>query len=450
MTEVGTAGPSRSVPRVVVVGAGFGGLWAARGLARLPCDVVLVDHHNFHTFPALLYQVAAAELQAEDIAYPLRSILWRLPNVRFALARAERVDPGRRVVVTDGPEFPYDYLVLATGSVPHSFGVPGVEEHAFFLKTLEHGVALRNHLVCSFERAVYEPTPERRERHLTFTIVGAGPTGVEYAGALAELVHGPLERDYGSLDFGRVRIVLLEAGATLLPGMPERVSRYALQRLGRRGVEVRLGTPVDRVTDEGVHLQGGEFLATGTVVWTAGVRGEPLARASGLPTGADGRVTVLPSLQVPGHPEVYVVGDLARIERGGRPLPMVAQVAIQTGTTAARNVGRQIAGGEPGPFAYDDKGVLVAIGRNAAGAVIRGRAYTGFHAWLLWLGVHLYKLIGFRNRLLVLVNWAWDYSVYQRAARLVFPSPAGASGAACGPVPGTAPPPTADAPEPES
>jgi NADH dehydrogenase len=410
-------------PRAVILGAGFAGLWAARTLARSPVDVMVVDRNNYHTFLALLYQVAAAELQAEDIAYPVRSALWGLSNVDFAMGEVIRVDLAGRIVETTGPTLPYDYLIVATGSVTHTFGVPGVEENAFFLKGLEQAVALRNHIVCCFERAAHEPDPQRRRGLLTFAIVGGGATGVEFAGALSELIHGPLRKDYPAIDFGLVRIVLLEAGAQLVANMPLPARHYAGERLRRMGVDVRTGAVVDRVLPAVVHLRDGKAIPCETAVWTAGVRGEPLAQHSGLPVGPDGRVPVLPTLQVPGHEEIYVAGDLAFIREGaGPPLPLVAQVAIQSAVAAAENVKRCVGGRNPVPFRYDDKGSMITIGRNAAAVAVGGRVYKGFFAWLLWLVIHLYHLIGFRNRMVVLVNWAWDYLLYERAVRFVFPS----------------------------
>ncbi len=408
-------------PRVVVVGAGFAGLWAARSLAKKPADVLIVDRNNYHTFLALLYQVAAAELEAEDIAYPVRSILWNLPNVDFALAHARRIDLQSRVVETDVAAIPYDYLILATGSITHSFGVPGVETHAHGLKTLDEAVALKNHIICCFEGATRETDTAERRALLTFIIVGGGATGVEYAGALSELIHGPLVRDYRRIDFRAVRIILLEAADSLVAPMPERVRRYTVERLRKMGVDVRLGVKVEAATPDAVVLSGQDRISTRTVVWTAGVRGEPIAVLSGLPTERNGRVPVLPTLQVPGHPETYVVGDLASIGEKGRVLPMVAQVAIQSAIAAAHNILRQIEGKTPQPFRYRDRGSMIAIGRNAAGAAIGSRSYTGFFAWILWLVIHLFNLIGFRNRLMVLVNWAWDYLLYERAVRFVFP-----------------------------
>jgi NADH:ubiquinone reductase (H+-translocating) len=420
-------------PRVVVIGAGFGGLWAVRTLAKKPCDVMVIDRNNYHTFLALLYQVAAAELEAEEIAYPIRSIFRNLPSVDFALAHAGRVDVEKRVVETDNQCFSYDYLILATGSVSHSFGIRGVGDHAFFLKTLEEGVALKNHIVCCFERAAGRIHRSADHGALTFVIVGGGATGVEYAGALSELIHGPMVNDYRNIDFRSVRIILLEGTDRLVGSMPPSIRSYTLERLSQMGVEVRLKTRVMEVTPESVVLDGGEAIPTQTVVWTAGVRGEPLASLSGIPTGGDGRVSVLPTLQIPAHPEIYVVGDLARIDANGQALPMVAQVAIQSAVAAAENIGRQIDGQEPLPFRYRDRGSMITIGRNTAGVAMGSRTYTGFFAWLLWLVIHLFNLIGFRNRIMVLINWAWDYLLYERAVRFVFPSeiPSLAKSSAC-------------------
>ncbi len=414
----------RQNPRVVVIGAGFGGLWAVRTLAGTSCDILVLDRNNYHTFLALLYQVAAAELEAEDIAYPVRSIFAKLPAVDFALAQARRIDIEKRLIETDNQVFSYDYLILATGSIPHSFGIRGVDEHAFFLKTLEEGVTLKNHIICCFERAARQVDTAGSAGNLTFVIVGGGATGVEYAGALSELVHGPIVRDYRKIDFHSVRIILLEGSDSLVGTMPESIRTYTFERLGKMGVEVRLKTKVVEVTPESVILDSDETIATRTIVWTAGVRGEPLASLAGIPTGHDGRVSVLPTLQIPLHSEIYVVGDLARIAANGHVLPMVAQVAIQSAVAAAQNIKRQIAEQEPLPFHYHDRGSMITIGRNAAGVVIGSRTYTGFLAWLLWLVIHLFNLIGFRNRMMVLINWAWDYLLYERAVRFVFPSEA--------------------------
>ena len=409
-------------PRVVIVGAGFGGLWAARSLAGKPVDVLVVDLNNYHTFLALLYQVAAAELEAEDIAYPIRSIFRDCHNVDFALAHVRLIDPKNCTLETDGDPIFYDYLILSTGSITHTFDIPGMEAHTYYLKTLEEAVALKNHIICCFEGAVRETNEERRRSLLTFVIVGGGATGVEYAGALSELVHGPLVQDYRSIDFQTVRIILLEASDRLVANMPEAVSIYTLRRLKKMRVDVRLGAKAVEVTPDTLSLSDQNKIPTGTVVWTAGVRGEPIAALSGLPTNRDGRVPVLPTLQAPGHPEIYVVGDLASISENNRVLPMVAQVAIQSAITAAQNILRQINATAPEPFHYRDRGSMITIGRNTAGVAIGSRTYTGLFAWVLWLVIHLFNLIGFRNRMMVLVNWAWDYLLYERAVRFVFPS----------------------------
>jgi NADH:ubiquinone reductase (H+-translocating) len=409
-------------PRVVIVGAGFGGLWAARRLANKPVDVLVVDRNNYHTFLALLYQVAAAELEAEDIAYPVRSIFWNLRNVDFVLANVRLINLQNRILETDGQEISYDYLILSTGSITHTFDIPGVETHTYYLKTLEEAVVLKNHIICCFEGATRETNEDRRRSLLTFVIVGGGATGVEYAGALSELIHGPLVQDYRSINFQTVRIILLEASDRLVTNMPETVSIYTLERLKQMGVDVRLGTKVMEVTPDKVNLSGQNMIPTRTVVWTAGVKGEPIAALSSLPTNRDGRVPVLPTLQVPGHPEIYVVGDLAFIREGDRVLPMVAQVAIQSAITAAQNILRHIDETAPQPFYYRDRGSMITIGRNTAGVAIGSRTYTGFFAWVLWLVIHLFNLIGFRNRMMVLINWAWDYLLYERAVRFVFPS----------------------------
>jgi len=409
-------------PKVVILGAGFGGLWSARLLARFQADIVVLDRNNFHTFLPLLYQVAAAELEPEEIVYPLRSILRRYPNVQFLMNQVTRIDIDAKVVETKDHTFPYDFLILAMGSASHFFGIPGAEQHAFQLKTLEQAIRLRNHILYCFERALCEPQAEIRRRMLTFAIVGGGPTGVEFAGALAELIRGPLIKDYPTLDFNEVRVILLEATDHLLTGFPERLQNYAVSRLRRMGIEVQLEAAVSEIGPQSLRLKDGSLIPLETVVWTAGVRGLPLEHTGELPVARNGRISVAPTLQIPEHPEIYVVGDLAHIEEDGSPLPMVAPVAIQQGEMAARNIARQLAGVQPLPFHYKDPGTMVTIGRNSAVALVKGRSFTGFPAWLLWLGVHLYNLIGFRNRLLVMINWAWDYLLYDRAVRLITPS----------------------------
>jgi NADH dehydrogenase len=409
-------------PKVVIIGGGFGGLWAARTLANHAVDVVVIDRNNYHTFLALLYQVASAELTAEDIAYPVRSIFSRIPNIDFVLAHARRIDLQNRQIETDGETMSYDYLILANGSVTSTFGVPGVEEHAYFLKTLEEAVALKNHIICCFEAAAREPDAERRKSLLTFVIAGGGATGVEYAGALTELIHGPLIKDYPGIDFSEVRIILLEAAGDLVSSMPSNIRDYTTGQLRRMGVDVRLNAAVAEVSMDKVVLKNLKNIEASTVIWTAGVKGEGLAAASDIPVTRDGRVAVNETLRIKDQQNIYVIGDLASINEGQRILPMVAQVAIQSGVASAQNILKQIAGLAPQPFIYKDRGSMITIGRKAAGVAIGTWTFTGFIAWAMWLVIHLFNLIGFRNRVMVLINWAWDYLLYERAVRYVFPS----------------------------
>ena len=409
--------------RVVVCGAGFGGLWAARTLARarMQADVLLVDRNNYHTFFPLLYQVAAAELAPSDIAYPVRSIL-RRTGVRFRMGEVTALDLTRRTLTVGADLIPYDWLVLALGSVPNDFGVPGAAEHTFFLRWMHDAIPIREHVLARFERASVERDPEIRRRLLTFMIIGGGPTGVEFAGALAEIVHGPLVRDYPDISERESRIVLVEATARVLGAMPEHLGAYAADRLRRRSVEVRTSATVERITPTEVQLAGEEALPTETAVWTAGIKGDPEVARWGLSVGRGGRVPVLPTLHVEGHPEVYVVGDLALLAEDGALLPQVAQVAIQQGKHAADNIARAIRQLPPRPFRYNDLGVMAVIGRNAAVTDLRGKTFRGWPAWLLWLGIHIAWLIGFRNRVLVLTNWAWNYISFRRAVRLILPT----------------------------
>jgi NADH dehydrogenase len=397
-------------------------LWAARAFAHTDFQVILIDRNNYHTFLPLLYQVAAAEVEPEEIVYPVRSILRPMGNADFLLAEVKGIDFPARTLRTTVTEVRYDYLILAAGSATHFFGVSGAAEYAFTLKTLDDAVRLRNHILCNFERAAREPDAERRRRRMTFAIVGGGPTGVEYAGALAELLRGPLKRDFPKLNIQDARVVLLESANRLLPSLPQQLGQYALCRLKKMGVEVRLQCVVDRVETDKVHFRDGASLPTETTVWTAGVRGEPSASTWGLPMDRSGRLVVDSTLEVQGLPGVYAIGDVARLEENGKPLPMVAPVALQQGVLAAKNIQRREAGKVALNFHYRDRGMMATIGRNAAVAHVGGGAFTGFPAWLAWLGVHIVNLIGFRDRLFVLINWAWDYFLFERMLRLILPA----------------------------
>jgi NADH dehydrogenase len=407
-------------PRVAIVGAGFGGLWAARTLANTDLNVVVVDRNNYHTFLPLLYQVAAAELQPEQIAYPVRAIFRQTPNVDFIMAEVQGIDFAGRRLRTQRFDISYDYLILAMGSVTAFFGVPGAEEHAFRLKTLEQGIALRNHIMQCFEQAAFEPDPVRRQRLLTFAVVGGGLTGLEYSGALAELIRGPIRKDFRVGRVEEAKVVLIEAQKSLLAGFPDKLRRYARDRLRRRGVEVRLNTQVTGVRSDRLLFIDGTVLPTETVLWTAGVCGHPAYAAWGLPVSPHGRIRIEPTLQLRERPEVFVAGDLSFIEEG-KPLPLIAPVAKQQGKQAAENILALAAGNKPKPFVYRDKGAMATIGRGAAVVRLGKYSFCGGFAWLLWLVIHLLYLIGFRNRLIVLIHWSFNYFLFERAVRLILP-----------------------------
>ncbi len=412
-------GPTR--PRVVIVGAGFGGLSTTRALAGLPVDVTLVDRNNYHGFWPLLYQVATAGLSADDIAHSVRSIVRDESNVQVTMAVVESVDlDGRLVELDDGRRLSYDYLVLAAGTVPADFGVPGVADHAFTLKTLPAAVRLRDHVLRQFERAARDPSLVDKGA-LTVVIAGGGPTGVELAGAFVELFHVVLAKDYAGSGLGRARVVLVEMADHLLHGFSVTSQQHARQVLESRGVEVRLGSVVASVTADGVHLADGSFIPTATAVWVAGVRAGPVADALGVEQGRGGQVTVLPDLSVPGHPEVFAIGDLAgSAGKNGQPLPQVAQVAMQGGRRAAKNIAAHMKGRPTRPFHYKDKGIMATIGRRSAVAELPlGLRVDGTLGWLAWLVLHLVYLVGFHNRASVLTSWAWNYVTWDRANRVI-------------------------------
>ena len=410
------------VPHVVVLGAGFGGLSAARELADAPVRVTLVDRHNYHLFQPLLYQVATAGLEPADIAYAVRGIFHRSRGVHVRAGEVVGVDWERRQLeFADEAPLAFDHLVIAAGAVTATFGIPGVDEHAFGLKSVSDAVALRSHVLSRFELADAQRGLVDGGA-LTFVVVGGGPTGVELAGALAELFRNVLTKDYPSLDVTRARVVLVEATDALLTPFDARLRAHAVEELRARGVDVRLDTAVDKVTEGEVHLSDGSVIATQTLVWAAGVRANPLADVLGLEQTKGGRIVVDRSLRVPGHDGVYAVGDVAAsLDRDGSVLPQLAPVAMQGAKHAAKQIKRNLVGQPPKPFRYLDKGTMATIGRNAAVAELPfGIRITGFPAWLSWLFLHLVLLVGFRNRLSVLLNWAWSYITYDRAARLIF------------------------------
>ena len=415
------APPQRPRPRVVIVGSGFAGLNAALTLAGAPVDVTLVDRDNYHGFWPLLYQVATAGLGPDDIAHPVRAIFAGHQNVTVRLGLVTRVDVDeRRVELDHGEVLLYDYLVLAVGSSTSDFGIPGVKDHAFPLKTLPEAVNLRNHILTAFEHADADRSAVP-EGLLTIVLAGGGPTGVEMAGALSELIGTNLALDFRHLDVTAARVVLVEATDRLLGGFSERSQQEALTTLRTKGVEVLLDAPLAKVTDHGVTLADGTEIATRTVVWTAGVRANPLADLLPGAKRRNGTVIVEPDLSLPAHPEVFVVGDVAAVlDRKDQALPQLAQVAIQGGRHAAGSIVRHLAGKATRPFRYRDHGIMATIGRQSAVAELPGGLkLRGTLGWLAWLAVHLVFLVGFRNRLVVLVNWAWNYVTWDRASRVI-------------------------------
>ncbi len=409
-------------PRIVIVGAGFGGLAAARTLAKAPVDVLLINRTNYHGFWPLLYQVATAGLEPESIAYPVRAILRRYRNADFLLAEVRGIDVQRRLVQTDLGDITYDYVILAAGSTTNFFGNERIAHYTMGMKDLNEAQRLRNHVLLCCERAAAETDPDKRAALLTFAVVGGGPTGVELAGAFVELIRHVIRHDYPMLDVRQARVVLIEASDRILASFPDSLQRAALRRLQRMGVEVRLNTPVADADATGLRFRNGEQLVAKTIVWAAGVRGAPLADALGVPLGRGARVPVTPLLTLPIDERVFVIGDMAYLEgyRPGVAYPMVAPVAIQMGEQAARNILAHINGQPMQPFRYVDKGQMATIGRSAAVLDAFGIRLSGWLAWVGWLFVHLMALVGFRNRALVLLNWAYSYFTYDRGVRLIF------------------------------
>jgi NADH dehydrogenase len=425
MDTIDTLTEHSSSPRVVIVGGGFAGLAAARALAGAPARVTLLDRRNYHVFLPLLYQVATAALSPGDIAGPIRSPLARQRNARVLLAEVEAVDlEARTVTVAGGEVIVYDALILAAGG---RTGYVGRDEWAALapgLKTVEDALAIRRRLLHAFEAAERESDPVTRRRLLTFVVVGGGPTGVELAGALAELARHTLRGEFRAIDPARARVVLLEGGPRLLAAFPEALAASAARQLARLGVEVRTGALVAGLAPGSVTLGTGEVIEAVTVLWAAGTVAAPPAGLEREARDRAGRLLVAPDLSLPGHPEVFAVGDLARVElRAGRPLPGVVQAALQAGRASGENVGRRLAGRPTRPLRYRDPGAMAIVGRAAAVADLGWARLTGLPAWLLWLAVHLWYLDGLDNRLLVLVQWAWSAVAHRRGARLITDAP---------------------------
>lgn len=413
----------KEVPHVVILGGGFGGLAAARGLRRSKVRVTLVDRTNHHVFQPLLYQVATAALSAPDIAAPIRRLVRSQSNTTVLMAEVLSIDPAERRVMIDGGSLAYDYLIVATGMTHAYFGHDEWARHSLALKTLGEALAIRGAILRAFEEAEREPDPERRREDITFAVIGGGPTGVELAGAVAEIARRTLARDFRNFDPKRSRVVLIEAGPRILASFDPQLSETARLALLDLGVEIRSDTKVTALEEGLVRTESGEIRAH-TILWAAGVKASPLTVCLGAELDRAGRVKVEDDLRVPGRPEIFVLGDLIAKQQDGKWLPGVAQVGMQSGAHAAINIERAIRG-EPGlPFRYNDKGSMATIGRAKAIAEIGAARFSGLFAWLLWLFVHVMFLVDFRSRIAVLLEWAWAYFTWARSSRVIVEAPA--------------------------
>ena len=409
-----------STPHVVIIGAGFGGLNVARQLRNAPVQITLIDKQNYHLFQPLLYQVAIAGLLPSQIAYPLRTIFRDQKNLTFQLGEVTGINFEARYVSMNGSVIAYDYLVIAVGAETNFFGMDSIEQDGFEVKDIQKAVRTRNHLLRMFEQASREADGEKRRAMLTFVVVGGGPTGVETAGALAELINHVMVKDFSHLNLNEARVILLEANNHLITPYPHELRHATFHLLRREQVEILLNTKLANFNGQTVTLGDGRQIATYTLIWTAGIRAAPILESLEVERAGAGRVRVNSTLQLPQHPEVFVVGDAAYLLNGeGQPLPMLSTVAIQQGKVTAQNIWRIISGKQPEQFYYKDLGLLATIGRNAAVARIWGMSFSGFIAWVIWVFLHIYRLIGFRNRILVFVNWAWDYIFYENQIRLI-------------------------------
>ncbi len=407
-----------SLKRVVVIGGGFGGLWAVRALESAPVDITLIDRCNHHLFQPLLYQVATAGLAAPSIAAPLRHILRKQANVTVLLGDVYSIDPATRRVLVGERTLDYDYLIVASGATHAYFGHDDWAPHAPGLKTLDDALNIRARILKAFERAEMETDPQARDGWLTFAVIGAGPTGAELAGTLAEIARHTLAQEFRHIDPRSAKVLLIEAGNRVLPGFSADMSAKAAAQLTRLGVSVRTGQPVTHIGDDFVALDG-ERITARTILWAAGVAASPLGTMLGAPLDRAGRVRVEPDLSLAGRPEVFVVGDLAAVVSNGRPVPGIAPAAKQMGTHAAAAIVASLAGRPRAAFRYRDFGLLATIGRRAAVVEISGLKLSGMLAWWFWLAAHIFFLIGFRNRLVVLLDWAWAYLTYARSARII-------------------------------
>lgn len=412
----------KKLKHVVIVGAGFAGLFAAKKLIGKQVRVTLIDKNNYHTFNPLLYQVGSAEIEPDQIAYPVRTIIRGRNNISFLMSEVTSIRVRDRVVRTLKGDVEYDYLIVSPGSKTNYFGINGAEEHTLPLKTLDDALKLRNHILSMFEAAARSSDPDLKKKYLTFVITGGGATGVEFAGAFAELVHGPLEKDFPELKASDINIMLIDSGARILSNYMERSCAYAVNVLSKKGVRVITGAEVTRIDKDTVKLKNGDVIKSSTVIWTAGVRGMEIKTDIHLPLRSDSRILVDNTLRIKDHDDVFFCGDNTYSEQDGVPLPMTAPVATQQGIHSAHNILRLIDGKGAVPFVYLDKGSMVAIGRNSGITRIGRHEIRGFIAWVLWLFIHIFYLIGFKNKIMVMISWFGDYILYERSGRMIIPS----------------------------
>ena len=411
---------TNKIPHIVIIGAGFAGLETARGLANAPVHITLIDKNNHHLFQPLLYQVAIAGLLPSQIAQPVRTIFRGQKNLVFQMGEVKEIDLNQKFIRLNGSVIAYDYLVISAGARTNFFGFNTLEEHGLQLKDLNSAVKTRNHLLSMFEQASHEGEAEKRKAMLTFVIVGGGPTGVETAGALSELILHVMKKDFPRLDLNDAQVILLEAGPNLINAYPDELRKATLKLLQNKKVDVYLSTTMQGFNGRRVTLGDGSTIETKTLIWTAGAKAVEIIDSLGVEQASMGRVRVTPSLQLPLFSNAFVIGDAAFLVNGnGQPLPMLSTVAIQQGKAAAKNIRRMVEDKEPLPFHYKDPGLLATIGRNAAVARIFGISFSGFIAWVIWVFLHIYRIVGFRNRILVMFNWAWDYFFYDNQVRLI-------------------------------
>jgi NADH:ubiquinone reductase (H+-translocating) len=409
-----------NLPHIVIIGAGFAGLETARGLANAQVRITLIDKHNHHLFQPLLYQVAIAGLLPSQIAHPVRTIFRKQKNLTFQMGEVSNINFDEKYVKLDGSVIAYDYLVLAVGGRTNFFGFDAIEKAGFQLKDLDTAVKTRNHLLSMFEEASKEGDPQKRRAMLTFVIVGGGPTGVETAGALAELITHVMRKDFPSLNLNEAHVVLLEAAGDLLGAYPVELRQATSRLLKKKHVDIRLNSKLESYNGQEVKLADGTRIETQTLIWTAGVKATEIVDELKVDKAAGGRIRIEPTLQLPGHPETFVIGDASfLLDEKGQPLPMISTVAMQQGVFTAKSI-RNLMNGKPlEKFRYKDPGLLATIGRNAAVARIWGISFSGYIAWVIWVFLHIYRIIGFRNRIIVLFNWAWDYVFYDNQVRLI-------------------------------